>query len=416
MDKRIILTLFAMLLAGAGLVIFLSRSPPEVTSSYITDDMEANPQAITNDAVGKSTGFSSEEKGNVKAPDDEVSEAEGLSNLHGISVKELNHAALSSKSTVLSFSLRRKTKLSIRAVECGGREIVDVLKSRVFPAGKHGVGATAFCRRSEGMRRGSYLIEIHSHIVDGTSQICSPAKRSAWRTLDSGRVRFSHGWSRIEYSLDSPAMVRLRIGLQNGLVLASVVNGEHRGAGRHLDRWRRVDSSGQVKFSKDGSYWASLETAAPPENLLIVELDRESTSASRRLDPKSLRNLPAKLKDEERKNPKERGGSNSRQGDYVAHLELKMDTGKRTSVVYDRGFIWIDLPAARKKSNKPKYQVQVFLDYKEVFTGMTSEFPLKHGRRFDAEREGVHVFSVIIRDELGDLGLASMTFEVRHPK
>lgn len=88
--------------------------------------------------------------------------------------------------------------------------------------------------------------------------------------LTAKDVRWDAAMGQLHYYLDKPARVNLRIGLQGGPYLRTVVDWVARGAGANAEIWDGMDASGALKLSTHPAMLPSVKAYTLPDNTIFV--------------------------------------------------------------------------------------------------------------------------------------------------
>ncbi len=133
-------------------------------------------------------------------------------------------------------------------------------------------------------------------------------------------VRWDAATGHVRYVLDRPARVNLRLGLEAGPYLRTLIDWVPRGAGAQAERWDGTDASGVLKLADNPALTPVIKAYALPDNTVFVGAppDRLQFVAEREAVVRRERNGPA---------PTQRMFDNSQQpletrGDLPAMLTL----------------------------------------------------------------------------------------------
>lgn len=83
-------------------------------------------------------------------------------------------------------------------------------------------------------------------------------------------VRWDAATGTVRYTLDRPARVNLRLGLQAGPYLRTLIDWVPRGAGAQAERWDGQDASGVLKLADNPALTPIVKAYALPDNTLFV--------------------------------------------------------------------------------------------------------------------------------------------------
>lgn len=189
----------------------------------------------------------------------------------------------------------------------------------------------------------------------------------------------------IKYTLPEPAMVRIRIGIQNGgPLLRHLVDWEFQKAGPHTETWDKKDESGQVDFSQY-------------KDLLIV-----LSCVSPNIDPQerrlgAIRGL--------RKSPKFK----------IIFPESSQQTAEGAAILQGKTPVRIIVD---KKDNEwlseTKYELGMYIDHAYFMEDEEGSNPFTY--RFDTTtlNDGIHTITVNITSYQGEIGTATIPVYVKN--
>lgn len=99
-------------------------------------------------------------------------------------------------------------------------------------------------------------------------------------------VRWDAATGTVRYTLDRPARVNLRLGLQAGPYLRTLIDWVPRGAGAQAERWDGQDASGVLKVADNPALTPVVKAYALPDNTLFVGAPQDRLQfAAERDDP-----------------------------------------------------------------------------------------------------------------------------------
>lgn len=302
------------------------------------------------------------------------------------------------------FRLRRPARLDVVLCDDGARRI-PLAHGQDFQAGLHALPVSLL--GAVPPTPGVWYLEFRDRGPDGAVRDFDARALSRWAAAEGSPIQPSDGWSRVQYTLAAPALVRLRACLPNGLVLDTIVNGAYREAGSHVERWRRRDPTGSVRFAPDLPYAPTLEIAALPANLLRIRAPQEAR-ATRPTDLRAGRRLPESAFQRVEAADGAAEFTPAR-GDYAVALTFK----PRAAGPWAEGVADLTIAAPRRgpSGEAERVRIRVFVDLQPIFEG-DATLPFAHGQRIDRAGVGSHVVSVMVVDDRGDVGSGSLPFEV----
>lgn len=331
-------------------------------------------------------------------------------NVHSVSARDFDLAELrtADAAPLIRFRLRRTASLDVSLISLSRRSSFEVLAGREFQPGDHTIALDAL--RGHRLLPGAYLVDFVDRGPDGVARPYESLNRLHWRRIPNARVTPTHRWSRIGYHLTAPALVRLRVGTPAGLVLATVVNTEYRAAGEHVERWKRRDSAERVVFPPGSSFEPSLEIAELPSTVLVVSYDSVAGSGRVKFDPRAGRLLPKPIQSDQAARTYAALSPARLRGDYPLVLSIEDHPALRAS---DRvATLRVATPPLPTGETSPRVRLKIYLDMSPVFDEEV-ELPFSHARRFEHSAPGAHLYCVMVTDAEGNVGTASLPFQVK---
>lgn len=109
------------------------------------------------------------------------------------------------------------------------------------------------------------------HTVSEKSSINLEGNHKVYRPQDYGELTptnmsFNAHTGEVRYTLSQPALVRLRVGIENaGALLCHMLDWDFRDTGTHVEKWDKKDSTGLIDFGNRNDYSVVLN-ARPVNN------------------------------------------------------------------------------------------------------------------------------------------------------
>jgi|GEM_PF-471203 len=129
--------------------------------------------------------------------------------------------------------------------------------------------------------------EAYYPVVEARSstgvQVYDPAASSGGERINPRDIHFDPREGLISYVLPEPSRVLLRAGIDEGPLLATVVNWEPRGAGLSTEHWSGRDQQGLRSFSREPDALVIVQAYALPEHSVIAIGNRQTTYRERYL-------------------------------------------------------------------------------------------------------------------------------------
>jgi hypothetical protein len=215
----------------------------------------------------------------------------------------------------------------------------------------------------------------------------------------------------VRYVLDRPARVSIRLGLESGPYLRTLVDWVPRTAGGHAERWDGLDASGVLKLDTNPALSPVIRAVALPDNTLFVgALPDRLQFAVERSDPALMRprtgpDGPRRMFDHARQPLDTRG-------DITATLKLGdgfQQDGEGRWVVSGKVPLTVDVAAEdRELAVQRRFEAVFYVD--GVFTHENELGYLPLNWTWDTSRfnPGEHFVTINIRGYEGNFGTATI--------
>jgi len=128
----------------------------------------------------------------------------------------------------------------------------------------------------------AYYPVVEAASVDGVD-VYDPVATSGGERVNPSDIHFKAREGLISYVLPEPSRVLVRAGLDQGPMLATIVNWELRGAGLSTERWSGRDQQGLRSFALDPDALVIVQAYALPDNSAISFGNRQATYRQRYL-------------------------------------------------------------------------------------------------------------------------------------
>ncbi|MBN1795295.1 MAG: hypothetical protein JW804_01350 [Sedimentisphaerales bacterium] len=198
----------------------------------------------------------------------------------GLDKKSFNPSA--NEQISLSFEITAPADVNIIFYDELGRQ-VRLFELQSVNAGRHEFnwdGADSEGKQAPG-RLFLYVIEAVSK--DNQKIIYNPAEETGGLEMKALEFSLDKKTGRIEYVLPSAAMVRIRVGLNDGFFAGNVLDWQNQTAGRHIIEWDGKDSSGLINLLRNPNLNLRLSCCSLPANSIIAEGTKRDISTEVRL-------------------------------------------------------------------------------------------------------------------------------------
>ena len=230
-------------------------------------------------------------------------------------------------------------------------------------------------------------------------------------------VRWDPTEGRIHYYLDKPGRVNLRLGLEGGPHLRTVIDWVPRSAGANAETWDGIDASGVLNLNGSPAIVPSVKAYALPDNTIFVggnpDRIRFASEAETNLQRERTAPQPTKQMFNHTQQPLET------RGDLSAQLSL---AGKARQDNDGRWVVSGKIPlradvadAQRQMAIERRFEAVFYVDGVFSHENEVGYLPLTWTWDSSQVNNGEHFLTVNIRGYEGNFGAASIKVVVENP-
>lgn len=241
---------------------------------------------------------------------------------------------------------------------------------------------------------------------------------SGGEPLAAKDVRWEPGEGRIYYYLDKPARVNLRLGLDGGPHMRTVIDWVPRAAGANVESWDGQDASGVLNLAGNPAIVPSVKAYALPDNTIFVGANPDRIRFASQVDANAQRDrsgpAPTKQMFNHAQQPLDT------RGDLEALLTLagsaRQDTDGRW-VVSGRIPLRADIAdAQRQLAIERRFEAVFYVDGVFSHENELGYLPLTWTWDSSQVNNGEHFLTLNIRGYEGNFGTASVRVLVDNPQ
>lgn len=241
---------------------------------------------------------------------------------------------------------------------------------------------------------------------------------SGGATVAAKDVRWDANEGRIHYYLDKAARVNLRLGLDGGPHMRTVIDWVPRGAGANVETWDGKDASGVLNLAGNPTIVPSVKAYALPDNTMFVGANPDMILFSAHADANAQRQrtgpAPAKQMFNHAQQPLET------RGDLAAKLLLagnaRQDKGGRW-MVSGKIPLRADIEVAQRQlAIERRFEAVFYVDGVFTHENELGYLPLTWTWDSLQVNNGEHFLTLNIRGYEGNFGTASVKVLVDNPQ
>ncbi len=316
---------------------------------------------------------------------------------------------------VIHFRLSEPARVAAQIFDGRDVRVRAIETDSELPAGDHALFWDGRDARGRPVPQEAYVYTLRARGRTGAEAEWDVTDATLGETLFLDSVQWNAAGGTVAYSLEEPARVRIRIGLQNdGPLLRTLIDWAPRSAGANTERWDGRDASGV------------LELAAHPRLALVGEafvLSRNTILVGPETSPgKLISDLPEPLVRRVAKSGRPRMLDYARQPfetrqDYPVELALPKETEKNSAghpIV--TGPIAVTLRVGERDLPRvlnERAEACFFVDGQLVFENQVSFLPMTWTWDPSGAADGEHFITVNLRGYEGHFGIATLRLYVR---
>lgn len=172
------------------------------------------------------------------------------------------------ETVTLSFETNRQTDVRVFIFDALGREARCFDLNGLEP-GRHSIKWDGLC--ADGKRAAGNVFLYVIEASDGQNKTTyNPAEETGGLLVKAREFVFDKKTGKVEYILPKACMIRLRAGLNNGMLAQTIFDWQPRSAGRHTYEWDGKDTSGLMNLSNHPELDLHLSCYTLPANTIIV--------------------------------------------------------------------------------------------------------------------------------------------------
>jgi hypothetical protein len=172
------------------------------------------------------------------------------------------------ESATIRFSLDKNADVTLSIYDGRDRLLVD-RSAKDLPAGDHALTWDGRDRSGQAVPAEAYTYTLQASNAKGRSTH-DLTDLTGGQPFEAKDVRWDATSGRIHYYLDKPARVNLRLGLDSGPYLRTVVDWVPRTAGAHAEAWDGQDASGVLNLADHPMLEPAVTAYTLPDNTLFV--------------------------------------------------------------------------------------------------------------------------------------------------
>ncbi len=175
---------------------------------------------------------------------------------------------INKESVSIHFNLSEKADVAL-AIYDGRDHLVYRRESGVLDAGDHALSWNGQDRSGAMVPAEAYTYTLTAKNGKGQS-VYDVTDATGGQQIDAKDVRWDPTDGKVHYYLDKPARVNLRLGLESGPYLRTLIDWVPRAAGAHAQAWDGQDASGVLILTEHPMLKPAVKAHTLPDNTLFV--------------------------------------------------------------------------------------------------------------------------------------------------
>lgn len=179
----------------------------------------------------------------------------------------------------INFELSKPAKTSVVIYDSDDSLVRRLVSNKDLEAGSHSVVWDGRDEKKDIVPEDAYVYTIMADDGTGRHEVYDPSDDTKGVTLDTRNMKFDEDSGVISYLLPKAARVRIRIGLEDILLLDTLLDWELREAGEYTERWDFKDKNGLFNLKGYPKLSMRLLAYSLADNSIIVKSGIKKESA-----------------------------------------------------------------------------------------------------------------------------------------
>lgn len=171
---------------------------------------------------------------------------------------------------VITFALSEPADTVLEIYDARGR-VVHTQERKVLEGGDQQFTWDGTTTRGEPVVPEAYTYVITATATDGKAVTYNPTPLTRNEPVQSDDIDYVPDAGELRYVLPGPSRIFLRLGIKNGPLLATVVNGAVRPGGLNTERWDGWDQSGVINLANHPRLLFGIRGHQLPVNTILVK-------------------------------------------------------------------------------------------------------------------------------------------------
>jgi len=261
----------------------------------------------------------------------------------------------------------------------------------------------------------AYAYTLSAATRDGASVVFDLTDLTGGESLTPHDMKYSATTRTVDYVLEKPARVNIRLGLQNdGPLLRTLIDWVPRKAGQQSEPWDGMDNSAAISLAAHPSLAIGVSAFSLPDNTIFVGSPASVVRLIDQLPEPVVRRetavQPKHMYDHAQQPLESRG-------DYTIQLKLPDGLSKRDGAPVIEGPVPLTIESEdhdRARVISRRFEPVYYVDGQFLFENEVGFLPMTWVWDPATTSEGIHYLTVNLRGYEGNFGMATRRVYVRH--
>jgi len=344
-----------------------------------------------------------------------------LGNVQALEIRHVQHSSnqleqLGKDSISISFDLSAPANVVLNIYDGRGWLIKEVYSDAILESGRHTLVWQGKDNAGRNVPPGAYHYTLKATGKNNKVVEYDLTDLSGGDNLVAKNITWDKSTKTIQYLLDKPGRVNIRIGLQDhGPLLRTLLEWPPRVAGMQQESWDGLDASGVINLSSHPKRDILVQAFSLSKNTIIV--------GKKNVQEQFIKEFKwDKVKREKKHTKKRRMHTHSQQtqetrGDFEIILKLAQDlknTHEGVPVVSGRVPIKLNIAESdRLRAADRRFEAGFYIDGIFVYENETAFLPMTWQWDTSKMNEGIHYITANLRGYEGNFGMQTLKVYVK---
>ncbi|MCD4722382.1 MAG: hypothetical protein K8S13_21360 [Desulfobacula sp.] len=174
------------------------------------------------------------------------------------------------KDVSIHFNISKQSQVTVKLYNRSDLLIKTLVKNKELEKGPHKIKWDGTDDHNHLLPPGYYIFTIMGKTNNEKPVVYDPADETGGNLIKARDAQLDTFKGEIRYILPKAGMVRIRAGVENSLLLRTIIDWEPRAAGRQKEPWDGLDQDGLINLFKLPNRQISIFAYSLPDNSIIL--------------------------------------------------------------------------------------------------------------------------------------------------